>query len=486
MRSLQTAPRWQQERALILHKEFTHSYNATLNLGAKKLAEMTRISRALDGVTVKVLGGKGRVDVEKDLSMGESTVRRHYDNWIKAGRVLESLLLDYKSAGHAVTMPSELVAEIQRRASNGRGGRKKNGSANKSDVYNELVRDWQAGRHISGLGTWEDWWLRSPLTRNQPLPEITPDFPWTLRTVSRHCGSDAQRDSGNRGPAAAANKFARIQRDYSTLRKAELFQLDDVFLDIVCIDKLTGEAVRPVCYVMIEVGSRFIPAFSFITAGRPRAKAADVQELICRGLGVTGIGADYVTHLYFERGHIACSDKLQTTLEGFTNGRVKIHRTSMQKHVKWVGAAPDKAVGNSAGKSVIESFNARLHALLVHHFGQLGNAFGNEVSNIGFAQRDELKGKAGRKRASNPDDPRRKAVSARVQVELDEHIAQAVANLKLRGVDSKLIPGLYYADQLHRLVTEAVEHHNQDPGHAYQGHHRVTEIETAPGVWERA
>ena len=274
-------------------------------------------------------------------------------------------ITDYASPQHIKRLPDEMVAEIKKLATAKTGGRDihQNGIEAPA-IRKKLTERWWRGESLPGLGTWQEWFKATHPAI--PLPANPPEFPWCDKTILRKMGPKALRRMGNIGHAAALKHMPSMKRDYSKLRKCELYTLDDVRLDLVALDDLTGKVVDVTCYILMEVASRSI--VSFVLKPKNAIRAEDVDEMLAHGLQADGfgIGVDYPTHIWFERGTIACSEAAQRVLEAGSEGGIIIHRTSMDGGVSWIGSAADKASGHSAGKAAIESFNRNLHRHLLH------------------------------------------------------------------------------------------------------------------------
>lgn len=472
---------WQRQRAILLHREFLAIETAIAN-GARVENEIAATSQRLSDHVIEWTDGRGRTR-SKPLRASVPTLFRARRQWFEGGKTYTALLHDYHSAGHHQPIPAELDLEIRTLASAATGGRNKEQLAPATFAARELKRLWFEGAPIPGLGTWQDWWRTNPRTATLPFPPSIPDFPFSDRTIARHAGHVAIRKLGNVGFAAAKKHLPTIERDYSTLRKAELFTLDDVRLDLMAWDEFTSQVVPVEAYIMMEVGSRFIPSFVLRSGGK--IKARDVKALIAAGLAKTGLPIDYTCHILFERGTLACSDELKEFLEGVSNGIIQVRKTGMIDNVRWIGAAADKSRGNSAGKAVIESFNRSLHYRLLHLPGQRGNTRENEPHNLGVADRDRLRGTgpdAGRinrtRRPSSADG------AADSLVAYTERLARFKRVASIHGFDCDIQFPLLTVSQLEAQVAAAIDRHNNEPGHAYQGHHKRALVETSPGVFE--
>lgn len=480
--SLAQTTDWQRQRATLLHREFLALEIACAN-GARVDAELTALSTKLRKIVLSVSDHRGKVVHSKPLNAGKAALYRALKSWRDGGRSISALLLKYNSAGNHATMPADLRRECRRLASVASGGRNKDGLAPVTFVERELKKHWAEGEHIPGLGTWQEWWSLQPETAALPLPEIAPDFPFSYKTIERHSGHTALRKLGNVGMASALKELPYIERDYSQLRKAELFTLDDVRIDIVAVDEFTGQVVTVKCYIMMEVGSRFIPAF-ILRSGK-EILAKDVRCLISAGLAQTGIGVGYKTVLLFERGTLACAEELKGFLEGTSEGRIAVRRTGMIEGVRWIGAAADKARGNAAHKAVIESFMRSLHYRLLHLPGQRGNNMDNTPTNLAVEDRDQLRKTKGEKRGSLNGDrkPSRRDPIKDSLVRRVENLSRFKTTAEIHGFACDIQFPLLTVAQLEHEVQCAIEAHNHEPGHNYQGHHQHVMLRGPGGTW---
>jgi len=474
-------------RALKLHEHFLTVAHA-LKRGAFLKRELERVSMILDGAVLSFPKGDGTLG-EAVLRASYKTLDKEWRYWLAGGRKgeerddyvcrSEALLLAYKPGcgGHRA-MPRALVRELHRRATLPWGGRDKHGKAPISEVFKSLKADFEARKPLPGID-YDDY-------------PVGAEFPWSCRTIWRKKPSRGLRAAGNRGAAAYKSTAAYVSLDYSKLRKCELYTLDDVRLDIVCMHEATGEAVGAVCYILMEVASRMIVAYVIKpcvpdAAEGIRRKAIteeDVSELLAYGLQAPGfgIGVGYTTHLLFERGTTACSEPAQMMLEGVTRtvdadgvlSGIKVHKTSILGGVRWIGAPRDQARGNSTGKAVIESFNRRLHYALLHLPGQRGNHADNQPENMGVLGKPRF-------RFDGNQDAKNRRQNGGTQIDEDEYLAQL--NLATGGTMKLRLNSLYFRE-LDAEVREAIARHNSEPGHAYRGHGTFDQAEVAPGVWK--
>lgn len=451
---------WQRERIGILHAAFTELAESMQSEGTPLVASLEGLQARLDG---QALG-----DGKHFLRASVKTLVRLWYQWEKGGRRGSALAHQHGSPKHVHMLPDRLIAEVQRLASVESGARDKHQNGVESAaIWKDLARRWYAGESLPGVGTWQEWWAQRHPTL--AMPNIIPDFPWCKRTICRATGAKVIKRMGNIGRAAANKHLPSMDRDYSKLRKCELYTLDDVRLDFVAIDEITGRVVEMVAYILIEVASRSIVAF--LVKPVDAIKAADVDELLAHGLQADGygVGVGYTTHIWFERGTVACSEAAQRVLESFSDGAIKIHRTSMDGGVRWVGAAADKASGHSAGKAAIESFNRNLHRRTLHLPGQRGNNFSNQPANLGVGDK------------SAKDASKSERRTAKFEA---EKLAQFKITALAAGADARIKLPFCTCTEAQRHVAAAVKDHNIERGHSMQGFHRITEAELAPGVWQ--
>lgn len=438
MGDLSRQKHWQRQRARLLHDACAWMEQT---MASERVPLKNAMREALGKLTGTLLCNG------KYLRVSMTTLRRTWDQWRNGGRSADALLLNY--SGGRRTVPTELIQDFQRRAT-------LEGVLNMSAAIQSLRRDWEHNRPIPGIGTREDYCLQ----RGLPL-DSKPDFPCSTRSLYRWRPSVGERAAGVFGQSRLRAVTAYVDMDYSMLRKCELYTLDDVRLDILCVDEATGRVVEVTMYVMMEVSSRYI--VGWVIKPSSAIKQEDVDELLAYSLQVDGfgIGADYTTHIRFERGTLACSESAQIILEGGSGGRIKIHRTSMDGSIRWVGAPSDVSRGHAAGKAVIESYFRRLHIALMTLPGQRGNNYDNAPQNLGYNGADNFS-------------PGSLAAEAQTLATIER---ASSGRLKLR------LPMLYLRE-VRAAVRAAIDAHNHSAGHEYSGHSTFTQREVTPGVWE--
>lgn len=397
----------------------------------------------------------------RELKLSVGTLRGYWYRWIGERSPL-AFRRDWKPGKDR--MPAELVQEFRRRCT-------LEGQRHDSVSYRALVRDWREGKVVPGLGSWQEWYAAEH--PEWAMPSQAPEFPFSYSSLQRRAPKGALRALGNEGVAAMRRAAPHVIMDYSQLRPAELYISDDARLDILAIDDLVGKATVVTIYLMMEVSCRLITAYVMRPANA--INAADVDEMIKRGLQAGGLGDGYVTHLKFERGTVAMSVDKQELLERWSEGKIQVHRTSMDGGKRWEGAAPDKASGHWMGKAVIESFVRKLHLALMDLPGQTGNRYEVRPANLMHSITRSPTG-AG----PQGDEPVRK-IAGGVAEE-----AERLAQLDLQfGNRLKLKLPLLTVTQLNGAVRDAINRHNSASDHKYQDFEAVTEAEVQPGVWRR-
>jgi hypothetical protein len=385
------------------------------------------------------------------LPLSKDGLVTKYYKWIKFGMAISALFPEYE--GSNVKIPRELITELHRRCT-------MPGVVNTSPVINDLKREWRDGKPLPGFGTWQQWWVTK--YPKLPLPPHAPEFPICDGTLYNYAPERAKRTRGNKGKASAATEMPTIRMNYGNLKPGECYIFDDVRLDLICIDDLTGYATEVKVYIAIEAGSRFIPAFVL----RPATAftSADVDELTLHTLQVMGLCQDSTTKLIYERGTLTMNPGSAKTLQRISEGRIVVIRTGMDAEVAFDGAPYEAGKGHWMGKAVIESLMHSLHLSIQTLEGQRGNNYGNQPGSLGWV--------------GNGKKPARRTL-----LDVAEKLAQIDMAFDRR---LQLDLGVMWLSQLRKLFREAIDLHNNDTNrdHAYVGHGKITQREVAPGVWE--
>lgn len=438
-------PTWQREKALAL-QDICEQVAADVSIGSTQYAAVQLACSQNAGRLLH--GDKGKT---KTLRLAAKTLTNHFKKWMDAGKVVTVFIPNYKPGRRKI--PGELIGEFHRLSS-------LSGVSNMSVALNTLKRLWRAGKPVEGLGTWQEWWAQE--RSKWPLPEQAPDFPFTDSAMYRHRPPRAEVTMGTKGIAAAKTELPWMTRTSKDLRPGEVYTFDDVRLDMLAIDDQTKRPTELQAYIAYEVGCRMIPAFVVRPANA--MLKTDVDSLVVRSLKTFGVGRDYTTHLYFERGTLTMSPAAKDFLERVTDGRIKVHYTSMNSGRSIVGANRDAGVGHWMGKGMIESLMRKIHLALMMLPGQRGNSYANQPRSLGWN---------GQGQKSTPGTLAREAEDL-LDIE------------QWTGERRKLNLGLMWTSDVTLLLRQAIKLHNADRGHNYEGFGTVTQTETAPGVWEDA
>lgn len=391
-------------------------------------------------------------DQVRVISFTAGSLVNQYYRWDAAGRTPDAFVAASRY-GRRREMPDDLVIELKRRC-------QLPGAVNNTPVINDLKAEWRRGLVVPGLGDWQSWW------RNEwpdlPLPEHAPEFPFSDRTLHRYCPKrgSAARVRATQGKAAAAKLLPHVTLNYSNLKPGEMYVYDDVRLDVLCIDDATGLPTECKAYISYEVGSRLIPAFVFRPANA--FVKTDIDELVVQSLQVVGLNPDGSTKLMFERGTLTMSPRAGDVLKKVSGGQIVVIHNGMDAEVLFAGANADAGKGHWMGKGVIESLMRKIHLSLQQHTGQRGSSYAQQPDMLGWG------GEAKR--------PKRGTLA-------DE--ASMLAQIQLAfGSRVKLNLGMLWVSEMRQILHGAVRMHNEQRGCKYQGHGFITQLETAPGIWE--
>jgi hypothetical protein len=448
---------FERERCLALH-EICRTVAENIAAGMKVRDALEQAARDNHRRRLKA-GTRKDEQLWKELKLSLGNFKMLYLKWQENPSPL-AFLRNYKP-GHASlrTQLLDLLQEFRRRCT-------LEGMTVTSVAIKSLHDDWYAGKKLPGLGTWREWYAaKHP---DHPLPEIAPEFPVHDRTFYRYAPKGALRGLGNKGVAEMKMNAPFISRDYASLRPAELYTADDARLDLKAIDEVTGRVTDVVVYLMMEVSCRLIVAC--VVKGATAICAADVDDLIARGLQVGGIGNGYVTHLLLERGTIAMSEQRKELLEMMSDGRVRVHRTGMDGGERWDGAFADKPSGHWFGKAMIESFMRKLHLRLMMIPGQTGPDFSKAPANLLWSVRRKQHANGGSEKIIAGG----RAAEAEMLAQLNLQMGQRIA-LKMP---------LKTISEVTMLVMDAIKDHNTSPDHDCEGFDSLMEAEIQPGVWK--
>jgi hypothetical protein len=418
--------------------------DAAVAAGEAKGAVIKRLAALHNRELVAAINGQSF-----ELKLSAKTLERlYYAHQAQPG----TWTLVRKYGTPSLSIPDELVAEIRRRCTGGGADGRQASAPTVSSVVRNLLKEWDQGAPIKGLGTWQEWWQTNHPA--EPMPARAPKFPFHPSTLYRYAPrkKSALSAAGNIGLAAALDHLMSVERDSSRLRPGEVYVADDVRLDLICMCSMTRRRVEVRAYVMMDWATRRVVAYT-MRAGNA-LNADDVRALIARGLSVGGIRPlGETTHIFLERGTCVLSAEDAAHLELLTNHRIKVHQTGMISAERWKGAGKDKPVGNFRGKAVLESFFRRLHIALGGLPGQRGNRYEAMPRNL------DMDGHNSRSRTKDS-----LTAYAERLAELEHHY-QGRLRLELP---------LLWDSQLEQHFAQAIKDLNATRGHGMQGFGTVT------------
>ncbi|MDR1305292.1 MAG: hypothetical protein LBK76_08735 [Verrucomicrobiales bacterium] len=445
---------------------------------AGELERCRRIGDAEQKAVEKFLevAASGRFTIKKSRGRKENvfkvkrpttrTIRKRWARALQFGGVAAApweAYCDEKSCPHPnaknvvkLNIPREFIAALQCQAA-------MPGIRSKRQAVRKFEIDWLAGREVPGLGAPARPGLSFPYRMAQ-LKDLFPEK--DVLTAGRLGKAAARRDA-----------LPCLTNDWSKLRPAELYVLDDSRLDIVATDDATGNPVEMRGYWMLEVSSRRIVGFLFRQNGGIHAK--DVQVLTLRGLNSGGIapaGAGYHTTILYERGATACSTAFESLLTSLLPGRIAIRRTAMNGGRNFDLDYLQESSGHWMGKAVIESLMRTLAFFLSHLPGQRGGTYQTQPAQLGLVGRDRESGKL---RFLADSQMAVGTLAARVNAGLERLPQFQWVNGRLR------IKALKPVSWIQAAVLEVVAYYNQRTDHEMRGFRRVDELDENGAVKHR-
>jgi len=265
---------------------------------------------------------------------------------------------------------------------------------------------WRAGEIVPGYGTWRQWFADRYPDREIPK-HFCGDYPegWSDTNLRNQMPSRLQHAYATGGFFAAQRDLPHLIRDTSKLRPLELVVFDDFKTDIrvyaynPVLKK--WECVPCVGLIAIDVATRCIIGFGLLPrltlpkrmnraaldAARPLTDAeiaadektrsiaisrADLQ-LVLKGIFMRiGVPADYMMTLLVENAAAAVTDGLETALEIYFHGQVRVCRTAMLEHRTAANGFTERG-GTPWQKGWVESAIRSMHDRAGNLPGQTGS-----------------------------------------------------------------------------------------------------------------
>ena len=249
--------------------------------------------------------------------------------------------------------------------------------------YRKLKRDWAAGKSIPGYGTWQEWFMDKHPMAILPA-ECPPDLPdgWSPSNLYRLLPTKAELDLARRGIAAARARLPDILTSRVGLKPLEFVMFDDVKTDfriivpecgdtpvdlhlLVCIDVATG--------MILRYGLR--PAIWRDDGARDGLKLRDMKRLLGGLLTQYGYPKDYIMTFIVENATAAIRDGTAAALAEISCEHIDVSRTIMIEGTSIFGGYKDRALGNPAGKGLLEVSFRLMHSELGAVPGQVGRRY---------------------------------------------------------------------------------------------------------------
>lgn len=201
-----------------------------------------------------------------------------------------------------------------------------------------LYRDWAAGKHIPGYGTFAEWYLTQYPDRD--LPRVACEMPpgWRKSNLYAIAPKKAQRALMTGGVGKAKAFLPSLTRDTSNLLPLQLITIDDFEIDQLCFYWDPEKGTRAICRMAgvaaMDVATRRILGVILKPrleddAGRKQAiTRAEVRLLLYQLLRDYGVPRHGMTFLV-ENAAAGAAAEAEITFTNLFGGRVAFTRTSM-------------------------------------------------------------------------------------------------------------------------------------------------------------
>ena len=303
-------------------------------------------------------------------------IQKKYYAWINAGKswtVLVNWAKVPRMAGpRDDALGNAYKAYAERNQRSGRQG------------HAALLRDLRSGKHIEGVGTWEDVWRakypRAPLPMRCPADWIPPG--WHYENLQRKYPlSSYERANATRG-AVAARQFAPPV--YSTrvgMPVGAEYQFDDMWDDLmVSVPGVNARLVRPLQFRCIDRASTHLVSWgvkpqilrddqSREGLGKALFKATVADVLCNQGFRPKDAGG---TVFVIEHGTASLDDAECDLVTRLTDGAVTFRRSDVLGKQVNDGVFPGQGHGNFRAKALLESLHRLPHFAAAALPGQTG------------------------------------------------------------------------------------------------------------------
>lgn len=270
------------------------------------------------------------------------TLRRRYDEFIKAGQNWRELVKDYKGP----TKQNPAYVQYVRGMIDAHHGCAR-------AAWAKIMAAWRSGQPVPGYGTWREWFASKWTT--EAVPKHFPNkYPvgMSYRTLLRYAPSKFQKKLFASGYGSAHSLGPQIRLNTAKLRPLEWIAIDDFELDAQCyfkgdrargisaqiayvggliaIDVATRKRLHWVIGPMVEVDEP--TADGKTKKVRRHLSQIDVQGLLYGLFAKHGLPAEYPCQIICENATASISEDTETMLRAAFGGRITVRRTDMVFH----------------------------------------------------------------------------------------------------------------------------------------------------------
>lgn len=297
----------------------------------------------------------------RELGISETSLYRHYNNYVKSGKNPESLI-DRRFAEQGtrsrvtsaafVAFWQGLCIKYQR-----------NGAI--PSAYRELLKIWRTKSQV--IPAYEDWdgWPKLPKG-------------WSLKNLQRHAPSKLENTLLKQGIKTAAPMLAQVLATRAGCWPGSHFLFDDVWLD--CIVNDGDRTGRPLQFGVLDryTGKRICwgqkVRFKDPVTGKAEHLTEKDMRCIVAMWGATIGYSPRGTTLVVENATASISKELEELLYSASGGLIKVSRSGITgKNQALKNGYDGRTGGNPRHKAELESFHNLLHNALADFLAQTGH-----------------------------------------------------------------------------------------------------------------
>ena len=303
-------------------------------------------------------------------------IQKKYYAWINAGRAW-TVLVNWAKVPRLAPKDDALgnayKAYVERNQRSGKQG------------HAAMLRDLRSGKHIEGVGTWEDVWRakypRSPLPIRCPADWTPPG--WHYENLQRKYPlSSYERANAQRGAVAARQHLPPVYATRVGMPVGAEYQFDDMWDDlVVSVPGVNAKLVRPLQYRCIDRASTHLVSWgvkpqilrddqSREGLGKALFKATVADVLCNQGFRPKDAGG---TVFVIEHGTASLSEEECALVTRLTDGAVTFRRSDVLGKQVNDGVFPGQGHGNFRAKALLESLHRLPHFAAAALPGQVGS-----------------------------------------------------------------------------------------------------------------